>query len=66
MGNMSYCRFENTAGDLQDCLDNFEVSESELSDSEKRARCRIIRMACDIAESYADEIGIEAEIVKVA
>jgi len=24
MSNMSYCRFENTASDLQDCLDAVE------------------------------------------
>jgi len=24
MGNMSYCRFENTARDLRDCLDAIE------------------------------------------
>lgn len=24
MSNMSYCRFENTANDLKDCLEQFE------------------------------------------
>ena len=43
MGNMSYCRFENTVGDLQDCveaLENFDAQEEKgyqnLSDREKR------------------------------
>ncbi len=36
MGNMSYCRFENTLGDLQDCYDN--IDDPDLSESEKRAR----------------------------
>tara|TARA_R100000781_G_scaffold54842_1_gene35800 strand:+ start:943 stop:1155 length:213 start_codon:yes stop_codon:yes gene_type:complete len=27
MANMSYCRFENTAGDLQDCLEAIENGE---------------------------------------
>ena len=24
MGNMSYCRFQNTYGDLRDCFENME------------------------------------------
>jgi hypothetical protein len=32
MGNMSYCRFENTARDLEDCLDAIHNGEHfELS-----------------------------------
>ena len=30
MANMSYCRFENTAGDLGDCID--AVENNELDD----------------------------------
>lgn len=30
MGNMSYCRFENTAKDVQDCLD--AIYEGDLDD----------------------------------
>ena len=36
MGNMSYCRFENTARDLRDCLDAIENEEiDDLSSYEK-------------------------------
>jgi hypothetical protein len=28
MGNMAYCRFENTLTDLEDCQDNFNRVES--------------------------------------
>ena len=28
MGYMSYCRFENTLADLEDCQDNFNLVES--------------------------------------
>ena len=44
MGNMSYCRFENTAQDLQDCVraiengDVYEFSQWELSGFEKLIR----------------------------
>lgn len=37
MGNMSYCRFENTARDLQDCLDVlFEKGSRALPDTASR------------------------------
>ena len=44
MGNMSYCRFENTAQDLQDCLraienrDVYEFSSYELNGFKKLVR----------------------------
>jgi len=35
MGNMSYCRFENTARDLKDCVEALENGETqELSNRE--------------------------------
>jgi hypothetical protein len=57
MPNMSYCRFENTLGDLQDCYDNLDdTGEGELSDSETKARKRLIEMCCDIACDHGDEV----------
>jgi len=45
MANLSYCRFENTARDLSDCveaIDNQEIS-TESSDSELEGlRCLLI------------------------
>ena len=36
MGNMSYCRFENTSRDLKDCLQAIENGElDDLSSYEK-------------------------------
>ena len=36
MGNMSYCRFENTARDLRDCVQAIENGElDDLSSYEK-------------------------------
>tara|TARA_R110000824_G_scaffold277375_1_gene465595 strand:+ start:553 stop:756 length:204 start_codon:yes stop_codon:yes gene_type:complete len=49
MGNMSYCRFENTAQDLQDCVraigngDVYDFSQCELAGFEK-----LIRLANEI------------------
>jgi len=50
MGNMSYCRFENTARDLADCLDALENGEHTegLSSYEKRGLEDLL--------SYCDEI----------
>jgi len=54
MANMSYCRFENTLRDLQDCYDHMD--DNNLSSSEKIARQRIIDLCFDIVENYGEEI----------
>lgn len=54
MGNMAYCRFENTANDLSDCYDVFD--DHDLSYRETIARKRIIKMAVDIALDWGYEV----------
>jgi len=54
MSNMSYCRFQNTLNDLQDCYENFS---EEVSKDEDRARKRLIRLCQHIAEDFGDEYG---------
>ena len=52
MGNMSYCRFENTARDLADCLqaiNNGEIFDLS-SDYEVHGLRKILTMAEDIVE----------------
>ena len=59
MGNMSYCRFENTANDLQDCLNAINRGETdELNQYEVQGLRRIIDMANDIVdmEDFLTEI----------
>ena len=56
MSNMSYCRFENTLADLWDCHANME---DDLAGTEDAARKEMIRLCCDIALDYGDEIGRE-------
>jgi len=46
MPNMSYCRFQNTLSDLQDCYDNIE---KKLSQDEHEARAELIRLCLEIA-----------------
>lgn len=43
MANMPYCRFQNTANDLRDCLENW--GDLELDEEERIARDRIINLA---------------------
>ncbi len=60
MGNMSYCRFENTAQDLRDCLNNLD---DDLTQSlrEVRARIELVKLCQRIVgeadmETYEDEL----------
>ena len=53
---MSYCRFENTFGDLQDCYEALaEKSLDELSETEKKYATKLIKMCRDIADDFLDE-----------
>ena len=58
MGNMSYCRFENTASDLNDCveaIENGEINELNmheiigLRDLQMLAKC-ILELAQEIED----------------
>lgn len=43
MSNMSYCRFQNTYGDLVECVDALE-QERKLSNGEYRAAMRMFTL----------------------
>ena len=62
MGNMSYCRFRNTYGDMEDCLEAIRYN-NELSDEEFRACKRMFRSILDFCEDYGfvevDEDALE-------
>ena len=46
MGNMSYCRFENTARDLRDCVNAIRRGEyDELNDYEVEGLQEILFLA---------------------
>lgn len=53
MANMSYCRFENTSGDLTDCYEHMD--DEGLSYAERLARWRLIRTCLKIAADYEHE-----------
>ncbi len=51
MGNMSYCRFENTAQDLQDCVRAIENGDVyDFSDYELNGFKKLIRLAEEIVD----------------
>lgn len=65
MSNMSYCRFENTANDLRDCVDAMEeagsmeeldLSRSELSSFKwMRSLCQRFLEAAEHLENSAED-----------
>jgi len=50
MANMSYCRFENTYRDLQDCFHNMDDDSSE---SESIYRKKLIELCDTIAREFS-------------
>ena len=57
MANMSYCRFENTLGDLKDCLDALN-NKSISSDREKIKAKGLLKL---MVEFIYDENLIDSE-----
>jgi hypothetical protein len=56
MPNMSYCRFENTTKDMQDCLDAIEDGDTkELSRYEATALREFLDLA-DVIKNYEPDI----------
>ena len=55
MANMSYCRFENTVHDMQDCIYAIEEGDtSELNSSEVRALEEFLDLAREITNLEYD------------
>ena len=52
MGNMSYCRFENTARDLADCVSAVNRGEiNELNEYEVQGLLDILSLCDDMLEN---------------
>jgi hypothetical protein len=55
--NMSYCRFENTLGELEDCYEAMSgYGGEDVEGSEKRARREMIKLCVTIAKEFGDEL----------
>ncbi len=57
--NMSYCRFENTLAALREC--DAALAEScdplsELSDSERKAAIKLLKLCRTIADDFEHEL----------
>lgn len=60
MGNMSYCRFENTLRDLEECFEALQDSslyevEENANEYEKPCIRALISQCKEIADEYGDE-----------
>jgi hypothetical protein len=67
MANMPHCRFQNTVADLLDCYQGDGINEPDtLSEAEQKARIKLIKLACRIAEDYGEEVGMEMERAETA
>lgn len=55
MPNMSYCRFENTFGDLIDCLEN--ITE-ETNSRDEGYRKRLVELLLNMVENCDDEADL--------
>jgi hypothetical protein len=53
MANMSYCRFENTFHDLEDCLEH--INDDDLSESERRYRRKLIAACTEVHIDNKDD-----------
>ena len=55
MGNMSYCRFQNTTSDFEECLEALRRGGfEELSSSEQKYCKRLIALAVEMTEEFGD------------
>ena len=56
MANMSYCRFENTSNDLQDCVyamdDAYTLADMDLSKTEMRSMQRMRELCQEFLDHY--------------
>ena len=56
MGNMSYCRFENTARDLGDCLDAIENGKTNDLSSYEKDGLQDLLDYCEAILEYQEQI----------
>ncbi len=59
MASMAHCRFQNTYEDLRDCYEHMD--DSDLSESEKKYRERMIKLCQDIFGDYGEHSDQEDE-----
>lgn len=60
MSNMSYCRFNNTALDLQDCIDS--IHEGVESNEEARKRKQLLDLCREFIEVVENDSTLEEDV----
>jgi hypothetical protein len=63
MANMSYCRFENTAKDIADCMEaldehNWDIEQmmgNASSEYERKGMKQFIKLCKEVAENFNDD-----------
>lgn len=67
MSNMSYCRFRNTLGDLDDCKDALEAmmyeGEAALDAEELVAAKNLVKTCAEILMTVAEASGIDSDTI---
>ena len=58
MSNMSYVRFENTVRDLADCVEHLD---DQLSESEARARARLLQLCVQVVQECGLSVAAEVQ-----
>lgn len=59
MSNLSYCRYENTAADMQDCYDAIRYDGlNDLSGSERKCAHKLYETAMKYIKEYEKRSGI--------
>ena len=59
MANMSYCRFENTANDLRDCVHAIEAGE--YNDGISRSERRGLEEIFELAQQLVNQLEYDVE-----
>ena len=63
MANMSYCKFENTLDDLEECRGEMthcvSVEDMDLSESELSALHQMVECCSEIVEMYENMIKLK-------
>jgi hypothetical protein len=66
--NMSYCRYENTLHDLQDCYEALQEETLEdiehLDNEEGVARNKLIALCTKIHEEFGGDQGVDPDLVE--
>ena len=63
MANMAHCRFENTVGDMEDCINvlqmygSIEATRNDVNQYERRFIRRFVQMCVDVADEFGDELN---------